>query len=156
VRLANQTGLMIDFEQKPEYREWLGEQLGYNYEDGYTTLANLDSKGEILCVVLYSRWMENGCEMVIASSSPRWATRAFISAAFTYPFIQMKKRRVTFIVSETNVKSLKMCLRLGATVEGKLRKWFGDNDGVVFGMLKEDCKYIRETARSHSQSRRYG
>ena len=148
---------MIDFEQKPEYLEWLGEQLDSDYTNGdFHTLANLDSNGRILCVVLYSHWLESGCEMVIASSSPRWATRAFMHAAFAYPFIQMKKRRVTFIVADNNLKSLKMCHKLGATVEGKVRQWFGKNDGVVFGLLKDECKYIRETAGSHSQSRSYG
>lgn len=146
---------MIDFEQKPEYIKWLGEQLDCDYSVGdFHTLANLDSKGNILCVVLYSHWLESGCEMVISSSSPRWATKEFMFAAFAYPFIQMKKRRVTFIVEDNNLKSLKLCHKLGATVEGKVRQWFGKNDGVVFGLLKDECKYIRETARQPFSSRR--
>lgn len=35
------------------------------------------------------------------------------------------------------------CLhKLGAREEGRLRKWFpGDVDGLVFGMLKEECRW---------------
>ena len=139
---------MIDFSQDPKYAKWLGDQLGYSYEGELTTIANLDKNGEILCVVLYSNWLVSGCEMVIASSSPRWATKGFMYAAFAYPFIQAGKDRVTFIVADNNLKSLKMCHRLGAKVEGKARRWFGKNDGVIFGLLREECKYIRETDSS--------
>jgi len=139
---------MIDFTQKKEYKDWLGDQFGYNYEGEYTTIANLDRHGNILCVVLYAHWLESGCEMVIASTGPRWATKDFMYAAFAYPFIQAGKARVTFIVEDNNLKCLKLCHKLGARVEGKVRKWFGENDGIVFGLLKEECKYIKETAVS--------
>ena len=66
--------MMIDFSQKEEYIAWLSEKLGYDYSCGqFTTIANLSASGEILCVVLYSNWLVSGCEMVIASSSPKWA-----------------------------------------------------------------------------------
>jgi hypothetical protein len=41
-----------------------------------------------------------------------------------------------------------MCHKLGAKVEGKVRNWYGKNDGIIFGLLKEECKYIRETDHS--------
>lgn len=146
---------MIDCEQKPEYIEWIGRKLGCDYSNGvFTTIAHLDDSGEILCVVLYSNWVRSGCEMVIASSSPKWCTRDFMRVAFGYVFNQSKRDRVTFIVEEHNLKSLSLCDRLGAKPEGVLRKWFGKTDGIIFGMLKEECKWIKETGDSHSSQER--
>lgn len=140
---------MIDFTQKPEYLDWIGKQLDCDYSQGqFTTMANLSKSGEVLCVVIYYNWLEHGCEMSIASSSPRWATKDFMHAAFAYPFIQGAKRRITFIVEDNNLKSLKMCLRIGAKVEGKARNWYGKNNGIIFGLLRNECKYLRETDHS--------
>lgn len=47
------------------------------------------------------------------------------------------------MVQSDNVKSLKMMRQLGAVGEGLCRHTFGEHvDAVVFGMLKEECKWL--------------
>lgn len=52
-------------------------------------------------------------------------------------------RRVNFIVAADNRVSVDMVERLGAQIEGRVRCAFpGDVDGLVMGMLKEECRWV--------------
>jgi RimJ/RimL family protein N-acetyltransferase len=138
--------MRIDPEQKPEYFAWASKALDakYSYEDGCRVFTHLHDDGRIAAVVVYSRFHETNCEMSIASDgSRRWITRRFAAMAFAYPFITLKKRRVMGIVKEDNEAALRLDAKLGFQFEGRLRKWFGDKDGILLGMLKEECVWIR-------------
>ena len=50
---------------------------------------------------------------------------------------------MTFVVKSDNLASLEMMPRLGAVEEGRIRHTFGEHvDGIVFGMLKEECRWL--------------
>ena len=110
-------------------------------------IANLDKRGNILCVIMYSGFSDANCELTIASSSAKWATRLFISKVLSYPLIHLGLQRVTFVVQSDNEKSLSLCDRLGAKREGILRSWFKEDgkpfDAIAFGLLVNECKWIR-------------
>lgn len=142
----------IIYEQGTQTLQWAGNRLGVVFDPKTAvTLAHwLD--GTLLCVVVYTRFTQHGCEMSIASASKAWATRRFISAAFAYPLVQCGLRRVTFVTTPGNAETIDMLERLGAIREGRLREWFGDDDGIVYGMLRGECKWIN-SSRSTLQRR---
>lgn len=134
---------MIDFTQRPEYLEFANAVLGVAFKPADCAwLASLDAAGRLLGVVIYSRFTPFHCEMSVASNSPRFLSRSFLNAAFGYPFHQCGHRRVTAVVEDSNTHALQFNKRLGFIEEGRLKKWFGDHDGIVLGMLKEECKWI--------------
>lgn len=101
------------------------------------------SDNAIAFVVVYSRFSRRNCEMTIATDGgKRWATRRSLRAIFHPPFVQWELERVTFMVEANNKASIRMCRTAGARVEGVLRKWFGEQNGVVFGMLRNECRYL--------------
>lgn len=137
---------MIDFAQKPEYLAFANRVLSVQFEGDPTKnvwLTRLDASGDILAVVVYSNFSVHNCEMSVASNGKaNWATREFLGVCYRYPFNQLGKRRVTAVVSDKNTASLRMCKKLGHVEEARLKCWFGDQDGIVMRMLKEECKWL--------------
>ena len=128
--------------QDPRLVRWVNDQLQVNFNpEEVTTIASVEGD-QLLCVVVYSRHTTYGCEMTIASTSPKWCTRKFLKEAFAYPFVQCGYQRVTFVTTPDNPKTVSLNERLGAVYEGRLRRWFGDRDGLVYGMLKEECRWL--------------
>lgn len=124
----------------------MSERLGaqFLYGSDCKATARLHADGSIAAVVLYTRFARSNVEMSIASDgSATWADRRFIRAVFSYPFLQLEKRRVTIITSEHNDRMLQQATRLGFTQEGRLRGWYGDDDGILFGMLREECAWLK-------------
>ena len=135
---------VIIYRQDVRLVEWVNQRLALRFDPAAVrTIATVDDDGAMLAVVVYSRFAEHGCEMTIASDSPRWATRKFLKAAFQYPFIQLGYERVTFVTTAENIKTIDMLKRLGAKQEGVLRRWFGETDGIVFGLLSEELIWTR-------------
>jgi RimJ/RimL family protein N-acetyltransferase len=47
------------------------------------------------------------------------------------------------ITGASNLKSQNMLERMGFTAEGRLRQRFPNEDAIVYGMLSNECKWIR-------------
>jgi RimJ/RimL family protein N-acetyltransferase len=140
---------VIDWEQKEEYLHFAESALNVKFRPGETTwLASLDSSGQLLGVVVYTTFTEWGCEMSVAAASPKFLNSSTLKSFFGYPFLQLQHSRVTAIVAASNQHSLDFVQRLGFKPEGLLRKWYGDQDGHIFGMLKEECKWV-SPVRNH-------
>lgn len=138
--------MIIDFEQHPEYFRFASRvlEVEYQYGDDCKALACLNEDGSIAAVAIFTNFHEHDLEISIASDGERkWLNRRFLKAVFGYPFRMLQLRRVTGIVEEDNIKALDMDRRLGFVEEGRLRKWFGDKDGIVFGMLADECKWLK-------------
>lgn len=120
----------------------MGAQFSHGSDCKATTKLHED--GSIAAVVLYTRFTRSNVEMSIASDgTATWLERGFIRAVFGYPFIVLGRRRVTVITNEHNRRVLRQAERLGFTPEGRLRGWYGDDDGILFGMLREECAWLK-------------
>lgn len=137
---------MISHEQRAEYLEFANRVLKVEFRpDPNTTvwITRLNSDGSISAVVVFNDFRTHNCEMSVASDGKSiWATRDFLGVCYRYAFKQMELRRVTAVVQDDNDASLVMCRKLGHVEEGRLKNWFGDHDGVVMRMLREECKWL--------------
>jgi hypothetical protein len=80
---------------------------------------------------------------VVSDGSTRWVTREFCVRAMAFPFIQLRQRRITCMVSEMNQPSLAFTRGFGWTEEGRMRKAGPQGEDVVlFGMLAEECRWL--------------
>lgn len=70
-----------------------------------------------------------------------WLTRGFLRLAFAYLFGQLGLRRVTSRIASSNAVALAQAPRLGFVQEGRLREGVADADVLIFGMLREECRY---------------
>lgn len=103
--------------------------------------------GKLVGGVVYDRFGEThghaNIFMSAAMDHPRWARRSVLHRLFAYPFIQLGCRRMTTVTTPDNQAAIKADLAMGFQIEGVLRCMFpGDVDGIVLGMLREECRYL--------------
>lgn len=111
--------------------------------------ANRDSAGRrIAAVTVMDGFSECDANMHIASDgSGLWLTREFLVRSFAYAFIQCGLRRVTGLVPAKNTEALRFDMHLGFRLEGRCRDALPDDDVLVLGMLRADCRYISKEHR---------
>jgi len=79
----------------------------------------------------------------IALDDKRALDRESLRLLFDYGFNQLQCNRMTTMIDSENDKSIKLCSSLGFVQEGCLRSASPTgNDLVIFGMLKEECKWL--------------
>lgn len=69
-------------------------------------------------------------------------TRNIIRTVFAYPFLQLGVGRVTARTRAGNLDVRKKIRRLGFKPEGRLRQYFPDDDAMLYGMLRDECRWI--------------
>lgn len=87
-------------------------------------------------------------ELGIFSTEKTWATKEFLRAVFQYPFIQLGMERVETMCSAEKKDVIAFNKKLGFVPEGYHRQaWPMGGDAISFGMLREDCKWIRKSSK---------
>ena len=123
-------------------KTWVSKQIGI---DGFgpSVAIGVQRDGEIIAAAVYHDLRKGQIEASIASTSLRWASRSVLHALFAYPFKQVGATRLLVQCSEANEKTMKIVKQLGFTEEGRLRQLYAPHDAVLWGMLKEECQWIR-------------
>ena len=84
-------------------------------------------------------WFEGRVTIMVLD--PRCMSRRVLRAIFTAAFSQAK--RLTAEVEPDNYRALRQVQRLGFIYEGYRPLGLeGSRDTIVYGMLREDCKYL--------------
>jgi hypothetical protein len=140
----------------PAYFEFANRALGgveLRHDAGAKCIAQLSDAGAIAAVVVYTRFANGNCEMSVASDgSRRWLNRTFLYWSFAVPFLQYRCRRVMAVADVRDPAVVEFDRSIGFVEEGRLRRWFrqldgSESDGVLFGMLREECRWLRFTPR---------
>jgi RimJ/RimL family protein N-acetyltransferase len=125
--------------------DWVYRQL----DEKYTNLTNCTGVGiadhnkRLIAGVVYSHYDgEHDIMMTVAASTHRWLSRNILYALFAYPFLDLNCTRVTAVTAKKNKKARKFLEGLGFKLEGRLRRKYGKTDGLIYGMLKQECKWI--------------
>jgi RimJ/RimL family protein N-acetyltransferase len=77
-----------------------------------------------------------------AAGKGLWCTHEFLKTCFSFAFIGLKCRRITVLVAVSNTKALKLNKHLGFIEEGLVRMGEGEDDLILLGMLKSECRYL--------------
>ncbi len=100
---------------------------------------------KLIAGFIYNLYSGPSIDVTVASVDPSWArSRSVMHALFAYPFLQLGCTRMGCLVSANNKRANKLARGLGFTREGILRRGYdGVNDGHLYGMLREECKWLR-------------
>lgn len=102
--------------------------------------------GKLVGGCVFSNFHGHSIEVSTATDSSTYLTRGMLDQMFGYPFRQLGCVRVTAITREDNVRTQKLLRGLGFTQEGRARKaWDGKHDAIIFGILKEECRFLKDT-----------
>lgn len=110
-----------------------------------------DETNKPLAGVIYNGFREGDCNMSVAADDPRWCSRRVLSVLFQYPFIQLEQRRVTAICARRNRRARKFVERIGFKVEGKLRHAFQKDAAIIYGLLRDECRWLPNGRTSDAQ-----
>lgn len=124
-----------------EVAEVVCSMLGCNISPPFVSIG-VERKGEIVGGVVFNHFNRVDIEMTIASKvglSPD-----FCRVLADYIFGQSKCARVTISVRAKDAKTIKLAEKFGFKREGLKRKGFGYDDAVIFGLLPEECRWLRK------------
>jgi RimJ/RimL family protein N-acetyltransferase len=140
--------LKISIEDQTRIISWAEDKIGCKFRPDAKAIAHYrDNK--LAGVVVYDCFGECDCNIHVASDgNRRWVTKSYLAEVFAYPFLQCGFRRITGLVPYKNKPAIRFNTHLGFTVEGVCREALPDDDIVVMGMLKRDCRFIPRRCRN--------
>lgn len=119
---------------------WIGARLGID-DFGPCVTIGVMQKGELIAVVLYNKYLHPNIEASIASTTPRWCTREHLRGILSYPFLELKCKRITATVPASLEKwRMRGLPRLGFRQEGYHPDVYEDGDAVTYGLLRKDAE----------------
>lgn len=132
----------------PFVTAWVARQIDVEPEEfGPCSACGVVLGGGLVAGVVYNEYrvLKAGSSMQasIASTTPRWATRAVLRDLFSYPFVQMKVTRLWASTSRKNKRARSFLERTGFKFEGIARRAYnGAVDAAVYSMLPHECRWI--------------
>ena len=135
----------------PPLLKWAEDKLrekGINARfDSESVAVAVDNGEQILGCVIFHGYNGANVQMSIVTTCQKWAGKDYIHQCFEFAFKHLGVAHISTFVREDNQKSLTLTERLGFTVEGKMRSSVMDmegniHDGIVFGMLKQECRWL--------------
>lgn len=142
---------MILYGANEELSDWVSlNVLGATglYDEASKAIGHVKD-GRLIAAVTYNNFRTRpdgallSVEMGVYSEDKKWATKEFLRAVFSYPFIQLNLVRVHTACSADRPEVIKFNRKLGFIPEGYHRgAWPLGGDTVSFGMLKSDCRWI--------------
>jgi len=142
--------MKVDWSQNPEHKRKLELALGGEFPPPVAWASTVDNEGEVLMTIAFHNFGPATCEISVAAYTANCVTREALARIFHYPFIAMGLRRIHSVVRVDNPESLRMTEKLGLKVEGYVRHWYPDCDGIFHGMLKEECKWLRKPKKERN------
>ena len=119
-----------------ENTDWLDKHMTYGFAQGEKMLGGL---------IFHSYRPNIEVWWTVYSVDKRWCNRRMLKVMFDMPFNKLKCRRISLLVSKSNAASVNFVKKLGFQQEGMFRAYRENGeDCYIFGMLKEECKWIKE------------
>lgn len=101
-----------------------------------------DSPYHLAAAVVYHDYQPTWRTMQISATAvdPRWAQRGVIRACLSYPFDQLKIRKLWSCIGSGNERALRFNKGLGFTQEAILAKHFGTEHAIITRMFDKDYR----------------
>ena len=100
---------------------------------------------KLIGAVIFSEWTKNDIHVSVVSTNARMWQKRILRILFHYTWVTCGCIRMSALAKESNKKSRRLLEALGFKEEGRLRKYHGNEDGVVYGILKEDSERWYQT-----------
>ena len=125
----------------PEIARFIERALKVKIAEPYFALGFMSDDKKPLAAFVFNDFTGANIELTAVSERGRLGLeiKRYIAR---YVFIQNGCRRLTVRTKKRNKRVLKLAPLLGFKYEGVQKHFYADDDAVVFGMLKEDCRFL--------------
>lgn len=131
------------YDQQERLLEWAIDHIGIEAFRPDAKAIGLVREAGLVAVVVFDNFSKCDCNMHIASNGSRlWLNKAFLLASFSYPFTQLKLRRVTGLVPEGNEDALRFDQNLGFVIEGRHPDAETNGALISLGLLRRNCRFL--------------
>lgn len=136
--------MKLQFGKDELVAEWIASRIPHLRGEGLGPCVTMhvtdDACTKILGAVAFQnhRPQYRSIEWSAAADTANWLTPKIINQIMRYPFVQLGCVRITAFIAKRNTRSRDFQERFGFKQEGTLRRQFGGDDCLVFGMLKSD------------------
>lgn len=100
----------------------------------------LDDHGALIAGVVFHGYdpFVQAIEVSCAATSPRWGNRETFREILRYPFVGASCQRISAVTPRKATSTRRFLEGLGFQREGSLRRGFGSDNAIVYGLLRED------------------
>ncbi len=120
---------------------FIESKLGAKFCPPYRAFGFVTNDGRPMCAFVFNDSSGSNIEMT-AYAEPGGVTRGVLRYLANYVFKTNNCRRLTVRTKKRNRRVLKLAPRYGFTYESVMKHYYGDDDAVVFRMLKSDCRFL--------------
>ena len=109
-----------------------------------STAIGIEKNGEIVGGIMYDNYFKSSiqCHMSAKPGVKVWGSKDFIRAGFSYPFEQLKVKKLLGFVSEENRKMCRLCEHLGFSCEHTIEQGFNGQPLRIYSMTREQCRFL--------------
>jgi len=119
---------------------WL-QSIGIHLCPPFVTLAILENR-LVIAAAVFNNYQDSNIDLSVVFARPIALTRGHLRALFSYPFEQAKVSRISVRTRASNLRVRKQIRRLGFKPEGKQPLFYGNEDAMLYGMTRSDCKWL--------------
>lgn len=123
---------------------WVCERGGGTWIAGRGQAIGLMRSGKLIAGVLYEDWNRAHVVCHIAGEGNWASSREYLRVIFDYPFRQLKVRRITVPVAESNRIARRFVERLGFVFEASLKDAHPEGDLIIYKMTPDQCRWLKD------------
>jgi hypothetical protein len=106
-------------------------------------IGGADKDGNPVAACILNCYRKKYGDIEITTVGKGKYTRGFWGVILSYVWDYLGCRRVTMRTRESNAAVIKLVTHFGARAEGRLRKYYGTEDAIIFGLLKEESRHVQ-------------
>lgn len=136
------------YNQNDRLLPWASERIGFSPRADAIAVG-WGTADALRAVVVYDNFSASDVNIHLGSDGSRtWMSKTFLFACFAHPFNEWGMRRLTALVPSKNRDAIAFNLHCGYRWEGFIRHAMPDDDLVILGMLRSECRFISEKHRN--------
>jgi RimJ/RimL family protein N-acetyltransferase len=122
---------------------WVAKRIPHMHGEPFppcTTIGVVNEEGDMLGGVVFTNHHPRyrSVEWSAAADSANWLSRPIINTIMMYPFEQLGCVRITAIIPRRNKRSREFQEKFGFKNEGLVRRGFGGDDALIFGLMRSE------------------
>lgn len=119
--------------------DYVGEKLGFSYSPPYLSLGLIKDQ-QLVGGVVFHGFTDDDVELSV--HAPGLINRRLMRMIATVAFQDNAKSRITCFTRPSNTVAQRTLGKIGFKYEGLRRQYYGDADGLMYGLLKTECRWL--------------